>query len=126
MAESKYFHSFRDLKEELSPGVRMCPFDGDRMTVSLMSVAPLTKGKGEDPHAHENEQINIYFEGKMNMMVDGQHQEVGPGWLVIVPPGVVHTGDVMEPTIQINYSSPPRGKGYVQYMKDITHTEDEE
>ena len=96
------------------------------MTVAHIGVSPIARpaggGKGEDPHAHENEQINIYFNGIMRMKVEDQIKDVGDGWVVVIPPNVVHTGlGILDPTIQINFSSPARGKGYVDFIKGVTH-----
>lgn len=124
-SESKYFIRFNDLREEVLPGFQMASFDGENMTAALLSCQ-IDDGVAETPHAHENEQINIYYEGDALMHVGDETCLVGAGWIVIIPPNVVHQGGGViggEPTLQCNFSSPARGKGYVKFMQDAMGAE---
>ena len=126
MADSRYFVRFKDIVGEIRPGVRMCNFDGQNMTAALISVSPLEPGPGEKPHAHENEQINIYIDGKAHMIIEGEEQVCEAGWMAIVPPNAMHQGIITVPAIQVNFSAPARGTGYLEFMKRTAGVIEEE
>ena len=69
---------------------------------------PARSGSPEGLHTHAVDQIFYVLEGRMNVEVDGETHEAGPGTLVIFPAGVPHrnwnAGD--EATVHLSISAP--------------------
>ncbi len=113
----KYFKKLTGSTNEVKPGLTIYNFDGERITAGFFT---LNSDPEEAPHAHEQEQINIVLSGKMLMTVgDEPPTIVEPGSIIIIPPNVLHTGTPLEPTIQLNFSSPPRGKSYADFLRGV-------
>lgn len=59
------------------------------LTLGLASVPP---GDGPPPHLHEAEdELFIILEGRYSFLADGAWTEAGPGAVVYLPRGCVHT-----------------------------------
>jgi len=93
----------------------IAPYDVSNMTVALLNVC---EDQQEEEHHHPYEQINTYIAGRTAMFVEGQNQVCGPGWICVIPPDVSHEGTPIEPTLQVNFSSPARGPGYVDFLRN--------
>ncbi len=63
--------------------------EGDRMIVGLMRMAA---GTGAAPHSHPNEQWIYILEGTFRATIGGVPVEAGPGSLVYIPAGTLHSG----------------------------------
>ena len=63
--------------------------EGDRMIVGLMRMKA---GTGAEPHSHPNEQWIYILEGNFRAVIDGRQIEAGPGSLVYIPAGTIHSG----------------------------------
>jgi quercetin dioxygenase-like cupin family protein len=114
--EPPLFINFNDYNVELKEGTALAPFNCHTMTAGFLQVGI---DPGEDAHAHPQEQINTYLAGEMVMTVDGEVKVVGPGWVVVVPPDVKHSGLMTKPALQVNFSSPSRGPGYADFLRDV-------
>jgi quercetin dioxygenase-like cupin family protein len=82
-----FFDSSTRTPRELLPGVKARTFWGDRMLLSLVDLAPHTVIPA---HSHPHEQIGIVISGRMELTVDGEAREVGPGDVYVVPGDVKH------------------------------------
>ena len=87
--------------------LRWGSFDARNLLVSWTTIAP---GSGQRGHAHSGtEQAYIIIAGTGRMQVRDEHQLVGPGTLVFVPPGAPHSiynpGD--EDLVYVTAASPP-------------------
>jgi quercetin dioxygenase-like cupin family protein len=62
---------------------------GGRLTLGLAVVPP---GNGPPPHVHRAEdELFIIVEGRYEVLTEGRWTEVGPGAVVYLPRGCVHT-----------------------------------
>jgi quercetin dioxygenase-like cupin family protein len=68
----------------------------DSLTVGLASVPA---GNGPPPHVHHAEdELFLILEGEYRIYLDGEWTTVGPGTVVYLPRGSVHTFQVAGPT----------------------------
>ncbi|MFD2181965.1 cupin domain-containing protein [Rhodoplanes azumiensis] len=67
--------------------------EGDRMIVGLMRMPA---GTGAAPHSHPNEQWIYILEGTFRATIGGAPVEAGPGSLVYIPAGTIHSGGATE------------------------------
>lgn len=87
----------------LAPG----QFGSTRMAITLVEGEP---GSEQPMHSHpEAEQVYVIVAGTGLMRVDNEEREVGPGMLVLIPPGAQHAirnvGDT--PLTYVSATSPP-------------------
>lgn len=62
---------------------------GGQLTLGLAAVPP---GNGPPPHRHQGEdELFIIVEGHYQVLANGRWVDVGPGGVVYVPRGCVHT-----------------------------------
>jgi quercetin dioxygenase-like cupin family protein len=61
--------------------------------LAILSTHP--PGLLRERHTHDETHLIIVRSGKMSFKVDGQTQEVGPGDIVLIPPGVHHSSEVL-------------------------------
>ncbi len=75
------------------------------MTLGLAMIPP---GGGPPPHHERGDELFIIIEGRYQFLLDGDSEEVGPGAVVFVPHGAVHTfkniGDTVSRHWVINLS----------------------
>ena len=63
-----------------------------------LGLATVPAGNGPPPHLHEREdELFIILEGQYRVFADGEWTEVGPGSVVFLPRGGVHTFHVVGP-----------------------------
>jgi quercetin dioxygenase-like cupin family protein len=61
---------------------------GERAMCGLMRIP---RGTGARPHSHPNEQWTYVLEGELVVDIDGVKTRVRPGFLVYMPPNLVHS-----------------------------------
>lgn len=66
--------------------------EGELTQVGVMNIPA---GQSSAPHTHPNEQWIYLLAGRLRAVVDGQEREVGPGELIYIPAGTVHSVDVL-------------------------------
>lgn len=70
------------------------PVAGDLMKASLVTFR---REKGSVPHWHEKEeQFILVLEGRRYMLVGDEERVIGPGDLVHIPPGTLHSGRTID------------------------------
>ena len=84
---SYFFDSSQRTPRELLPGVSVRTFWGERMLLSLVDLAA---NATIPAHSHPHEQIGVVVSGRMELTIDGEPREVGPGDVYVVPGGVAH------------------------------------
>lgn len=93
-------------------GIDRKAFGGEGATVALHRLWP---GHEVLPHSHPNEQIAYILEGEVDFHVGDEVIRLGPGGLVVVPPGVVHyavqVGD--KPALNLDIFTPARPEYHV-------------
>jgi quercetin dioxygenase-like cupin family protein len=90
---------------DIVPGVRRRHLSGEN--VMLVEVT-LANGAVVPEHQHPHEQISQVLSGKLELVVGGQKQVVGPGQAALIPSNVRHLATALEPTITLDIFSPPR------------------
>ena len=73
---------------------------GEQTAESLTAgIATVPPGNGPPPHVHDlDDELFLILEGDYRFLVDGESTVVGPGALVYVPRGTVHTFRVVGET----------------------------
>ena len=87
----------------LAPG----QFGARNMLVTWVEGGP---GSQQATHAHaDSEQMYVIVRGVGTMHVNDETEEVGPGTLVLVPPGATHSirNDGDEPLVFVSATAPP-------------------
>lgn len=120
-SEMPAFIHMEDGNNQITKTCSIAPYDVPNMTAAFLNVC---EDQQEEPHHHPYEQINTYLAGYTRMTVEGETQVCGPGWLCVIPPDVEHEGTPVEPTLQVNFSSPARGAGYVEFLRNAFKTDD--
>jgi mannose-6-phosphate isomerase-like protein (cupin superfamily) len=70
---------------------------GGKFSAILAEIKP---GEGPPPHLHrDREEYFFVLEGSYSLSVNGNESTIGPGTLVFVPRGTVHTFKNVAPTI---------------------------
>lgn len=89
------------------PGVDRKGFTGEGATVALHRLMP---GHEPKPHSHPHEQIAYIMSGTIRFFVGEEQHLVGPGGLLVIPPNVVHWGEVVgdEPVMNLDVFTPQR------------------
>jgi quercetin dioxygenase-like cupin family protein len=88
-------------------GVTRRVFSGDNATLAFTTLEP---GHAPHPHSHPHEQIVYILEGRLRFVVGEEETEVGPGDMLVVPPGIEHFAETIgsEPAIDLSVFSPRR------------------
>ena len=102
------FGTFDTLNTTLArPGVVRRVFSGANATLAFTTLEP---GHEPRPHSHSHEQIVYVLSGRLRFMVGDEEAIVGPGDMLVVPPGVEHWAETIgdEPAIDLSVFSPRR------------------
>jgi quercetin dioxygenase-like cupin family protein len=67
--------------------------NGGKLSVGLYKIPA---GTGAKPHAHPNEQVIAVTKGRMRFRLGTEERILGPGEVVLVPPGVEHQTEALE------------------------------
>lgn len=88
-------------------GVERKAFSGEGATMCLHRLWP---GHEPKPHAHPHEQIVHILSGQALFHIDDETVLLGPGGLLLVPPGVMHHAEVVgdEPVLNLDIFTPRR------------------
>jgi mannose-6-phosphate isomerase-like protein (cupin superfamily) len=93
--------------EEVRAGVRRRGFGTPEVLLVLNECRP---GMDLRPHAHDFDQIAMIVSGTAVYHVGDDHNEVGPGSIMLIPAGVEHhiepTGE--EPVMNLDVFAPAR------------------
>lgn len=96
----------RGILRTLAPGVDANIFPGDKVMLSVVTIAPHAKGT---VHAHPEEQWGVLLEGKCTRIQNSESIECSAGDFWYTPGGVMHGiigGDA--PARVLDIFSPPR------------------
>lgn len=93
-------------KLELFPKALSGIAQGERI---MLSFLVMEQGCQIPEHSHPHEQAGLVMEGKLRFRIGSEEKVTGPGDAFIVPPNVVHEGEVVEgPSRVLDIFSPPR------------------
>ena len=93
-------------EREPVPGVHMRAITGDQVMVMRATLDPASV---VPPHDHPHEQVSLVLEGSLEMTLDDETRQVGPGDVVTIPSNSRH-GVVVGPAgaTVIDVFTPPR------------------
>jgi quercetin dioxygenase-like cupin family protein len=80
----------------------------DRMMVAQVNFR---KGDGVPAHRHDNEQYTYVITGALRFLFGEDQAEevvVGPGEIVFIPSGLLHSASADEDTFELDIFDPPR------------------
>lgn len=110
-----FVHADQLPKMELFPGVRGSLATGKNLMLSFLEMEI---GYEIPEHSHPHEQAGMVLEGQIRFRIGREERVVGPGEAFIVPPNVVHWGQVEEGPVRIlDIFSPPREDYQEQYNR---------
>lgn len=89
------------------PGVVRRVFSGEKATLAFTTLDP---GHQPNPHSHSHEQIVYILSGRARFVVGDEEATLGPGEMLVVPPGVQHWAETIgdEPVVDLSVFSPRR------------------
>ncbi|GAC1404103.1 MAG: hypothetical protein NVSMB52_17940 [Chloroflexota bacterium] len=91
---------------EMLPGLSFRPVLGEGVLVNMVEFAPHTAAP---LHAHSEEQIALVLEGELEFEVNGETRVLGPGMVVVIPPGAPHAARSLDaPCRAVDIFNPPR------------------
>jgi quercetin dioxygenase-like cupin family protein len=90
---------------EPAEGLRARFVHSDNMTLAFWEI---DEGAVLPEHAHPHEQVVNPIEGDLELTVGEERMRLGPGDVVVVPPGVPHAGRAMTPCRVIDVFHPVR------------------
>jgi quercetin dioxygenase-like cupin family protein len=88
-------------------GVHRKVFTGEGATLAWTTLEP---GHTPRPHSHDYEQIVYIVSGRVRFTVGDEEAIVGPGDMLVVPPGVEHWAETIgdEPALDLSIFTPRR------------------
>jgi quercetin dioxygenase-like cupin family protein len=88
-------------------GVSRKVFSGEGATLAWTTLEP---GHEPRPHAHHYEQIVYIVSGRVRFTVGDDVRELGPGDVLLVPPGVEHFAETIgdQPVVDLSIFTPRR------------------
>lgn len=91
--------------EQMSPLLTRQFLTGAKAMVSRIM---LKEGCVVPEHSHPNEQISMIVTGRMEFVVSGVAQVVGPGEVLVIPGDAPHSARALEDTENLDFFAPPR------------------
>jgi quercetin dioxygenase-like cupin family protein len=89
-------------REQVRPGVHRRGFGTDDVLLVMNECEP---GMDVRPHSHDFDQIALITKGRAIYHIGDDHNEVGPGSIMLIPAGVEHyiepTGDEVVHNIDV-------------------------
>ena len=84
---------------------------GEHLMLSFLDLAP---GCIIPEHSHPHEQAGLVLEGTLRFRIGDEERVASPGEAFIIPPNVVHEGEVVDGPVRVlDIFSPPR-EDYVE------------
>lgn len=94
--------------EKMRGGMSRRYVHSDRMMVAQVNFA---RGDSVPAHRHDNEQYTYVLTGALRFLFgEAQDEEVvvGPGEIVFIPSGLLHSASADEDTFELDIFNPPR------------------
>ena len=75
----------------------------------MVSQVTMPADRAAATHTHDEEKLGFVISGHCTFQLDGDEQELGPGDIYVVPPGVPHgLRTTAEPCVLVDIFTPPR------------------
>ncbi len=78
---------------------------GKNVTVARVEVK---EGAVTQAHSHRNEEIVMVLKGAWRFHLPDGERIVGPNQILLIPPGVEHSSEVLEDTVALDICAPAR------------------
>lgn len=94
--------------EAMRGGITRRYVNSDKMMVAQVYYQ---KGDNVPPHRHDNEQYTYVLTGALRFRFGEDQKEelvVGPGEIVFIPSGLLHSASADEATFELDIFNPPR------------------
>ena len=105
--------------EHVRDGVRRAAFGNDAAMLVMNELSP---GMAVVPHAHDFDQIALVLDGAVRFDLDGRHEVVRAGEVLLIRAGVRHAGEVVgtTPALNLDVFAPARQdyRHLLAWMKD--------
>jgi quercetin dioxygenase-like cupin family protein len=101
----RYQHLGDIEQRELLPGLRVRFVHAEAMTLAYWDISA---GADLPSHDHPHEQVVTVLQGRFELTVGEETRALGPGDVVIIPPGVPHGGNALSPARIIDVFHPVR------------------
>lgn len=106
-------------KMQLFPGAHSGLVAGQQLMLSFLEME---QGARVPEHSHPHEQAGLMLAGKLRFRIGGEERVLAPGDAFLVPPDMVHSGEVIEgPARVLDIFSPPR-EDYIEKYNKYTET----
>ena len=87
-------------------GIEMKPLSHGERT--LLVRFKLARGALLPAHSHPHEQTGYLVSGRIELVIDGQAHETGPGDSWTIPGGIEHQARILEDSVAVEVFSPVR------------------
>ena len=106
-------------KMQLFPGALSGLVAGQQLMLSFLEMET---GSQVPEHSHPHEQAGLMLQGKLRFRIGDEERVMVPGDAFLVPPDMVHSGEVLEgPARVMDIFSPPR-EDYIEKYNKYTQT----
>lgn len=108
-------------KQSMRGGIKRRFVNSEKMMIGQIWFQ---EGDSVPAHRHDNEQVTYVISGALRFLFgEAQHDEVivGPGEIVLIPSGMLHSASALEDTFELDIFCPPRSDwldGSDAYMRE--------
>jgi len=92
-------------RESMASGLERRYVVGEKTTLAIFDFA---KGARVPEHSHPNEQVSYIPRGHVRVTAGGETFDVRSGQVIVIPPGVPHSFEALEETVDIDFFTPVR------------------
>lgn len=85
--------------EEVAPAYFRKVAAGENVTVAQVEV---NRGAITQPHRHANEEVIVVLNGMWSFRLPNGEVRVGSNQMLVIPPGVEHSSEVLEDTLALD------------------------
>ncbi|WP_136923855.1 L-dopachrome tautomerase-related protein [Polyangium aurulentum] len=92
-------------RESMASGLERRYVVGEKTTLAIFDFA---KGARVPEHSHPNEQVSYIPRGHVRVVAGGETFDVRSGQVIVIPPGIPHSFEALEDTVDIDFFTPVR------------------
>ena len=74
---------------------------GDKLMMVIIDFDDGPTDEPDPPHNHTHEQMSYVVEGELYFFIDGEKSKVGPGDMVVIPPGASHSVQLLSSHVRL-------------------------
>lgn len=92
-------------RQSMAEGLTRRYLVGEKTTLAIFDFA---KGAVVPEHSHPNEQVTYIVQGHVRVVAGGEAFDVRSGQVIVIPPGVRHSFEALEDTVDVDFFTPER------------------